>query len=176
MAPAVRAAIKSLGLSANTKVEELLAASDSTTSLSGDGTSYDSGKNDDDLIIGSKRTDELAGNAGADILAGMKGADTLSGGTGGDLFVFTTVRDSKAKVSDTITDFGNGADRIALSAVGDLALLAKEDAAFTGGAEIRWFHDGNETIVEVDVDGDTSADMRIVLAGSLTLDETDFLL
>jgi GH24 family phage-related lysozyme (muramidase) len=176
MAPAIRTALKSLGLAAKTKVEELLAAGDTGTNVTGDGTSYDSGRNDDDLILGGKGANGLSGKAGADILAGMQGADSLTGGSGGDIFAFTALRDSKPKASDTITDFGDGADRIALAAVGDFIFLAREGAEFTGGAEVRWFQDGDKTIVEVDADGDRSADMRIVLEGTLTLAETDFLL
>jgi serralysin len=106
----------------------------------------------------------------------MKGADALTGGSGGDIFAFAALRDSKVKAPDTITDFGDGADRIALAAIGDFAFLLEEGTQFTGGAEIRWLQDGVETIVEVDADGDKSADMRIVIEGSLTLAETDFLL
>ena len=176
MAPAIRTALRSLGLGAKTKVEELLAASDTTPNIAGDGTNYDSGRNDDDLLLGSRGANGLSGKAGADILAGMKGADSLTGGSGGDIFAFAALRDSKVKAPDTITDFDDGTDRIALAAVGDFTFLLEEGTQFTGGAEIRWLQDGVETIVEVDADGDKSADMRIVIEGSLTLAETDFLL
>lgn len=176
LVPAIQTALKSLGLSVNTKVEELLAASNTSADVAGDGTSHDSSRNDDDLIIGSKGSNGLSGKAGADILAGMQGADTLTGGSGGDIFAFTATRDSKVNAGDTVTDFGEGADRIALSAIGDFAFLAKEGAQFTGHAEIRWFQDSDETIIEVDTNGDRTADMQIVLEGRLTLDETDFLL
>jgi GH24 family phage-related lysozyme (muramidase) len=176
LAPAIQTALKALGLSSKIKVEELLAASESSTSVAGDGTSYDGSKNDDDLILGSKSSDSLSGKQGADILAGLSGADTLTGGGGADIFAFAAVRDSKVKSSDTIADFGNGADRIAVSAIGDFAFLSKEGAEFTGRAQIRWFRDGDETVVELDSDGDRDADLRIVLEGRLTLDETDFLL
>jgi GH24 family phage-related lysozyme (muramidase) len=176
MAPAVRTALRSLGLSAKTRVEELLAAGDSGANVAGDDTGYDSSGNDDDLILGDRGGNALSGKAGADILGGMRGADFLTGGAGADIFAFSSLRDSMMKASDTITDFGNGSDRIALSAVGDLAFLAREGAGFTGQAQIRWFQDGDETIVEIDADGDRSADMKIVLEGSLTLGETDFLL
>jgi GH24 family phage-related lysozyme (muramidase) len=175
-APAIQTALKTLGLSTQTKVEELLAASDGIANVSGDGTGYDGSTNDDDLILGSKVANTLSGKAGADILAGRQGADTLSGGVGADIFAFSAARDSKVKAADTITDFGNGTDRIALADIGDFTFLAKESAAFTGSAEIRWFQDGDTTIIEVDTNGDRNADMRIVLEGSLTLDETDFLL
>jgi GH24 family phage-related lysozyme (muramidase) len=176
-APAIRAALKTLGLSTRIKVEELLAAADNRLNVAGDGTSYDTSRNNDDLILGTKGANTLSGNGGADILAGMKGGDTLSGGSGADLFVFTAVKDSKMNAFDTITDFDTGADRIALTALGELTFLTKENAKFSGdGGEIRWFESGGDTIVEMDVDADREADMRIVLEGSLTLTENDFLL
>jgi len=177
MAPAIRTALKALGLSRNLVVEELLAATSGGGAVSGDGTGYDNSGNDDDLIVGSKGADTLSGDAGADILAGMKGADTLTGGTGADLFVFTAAKDSTPNASDTITDFGKGADRLCFAKLGDLTLLADENAAFSGsGDEIRWFRAGGDTIVEVDLDGDSKADMRIALEGRLVLGEADFLL
>lgn len=177
MAPAIRIALKALGLSRTLSVEELLAAGADSEAVFGDGTSYDGGDNDDDMILGSKAADTLSGEAGADILAGMKGADTLTGGAGADLFVFTSTRDSRLSAADTITDFGKGADRLCFAKLGDLALLTDENATFSGsGDEIRWFRSGGETIVEVDLDGDRATDMRLVLEGRLTLGETDFLL
>ena len=177
MAPAIRSALKALGLSRNLAVEELLAADTGNTTISGDGTDYDGSHNDDDLILGSKAADTLTGGAGADILAGLRGADTLTGGSGADIFVFTAARDSNPSAMDTITDFGKGADRLCFAKLGDLTLLADENAAFSGdGDEIRWYRSGSGTIVEVDLDGDAKADMRIALDGRPTLGEADFLL
>lgn len=177
MAPAIRAALKAIGLAAKTHIEELLAAGPGRSGLSGDGTSYDSARNDDDLILGSKGKNALSGNGGADILAGLRGADTLAGGGGADLFVFSTVKDSTRTAADAITDFGTGADRIALGGLGDLDFLDKRNAGFSGhGSEVRWFWDGQDTVVEADIDGDRAADLKIVLTGRLTLTETDFLL
>jgi GH24 family phage-related lysozyme (muramidase) len=177
MAPAIKAALRTIGLSARTRVEELLAAGAGKLDVSGDGTSYDSARNDDDLIVGSTGKNVLSGNGGADILAGLKGADILTGGAGDDLFVFSAARDSSRIAADTITDFGPGADRIALGAMGDFDLLDKRNANFSGdGLELRWFWNGGDTVVEADIDGDRVADLKIILAGRLTLTETDFLL
>lgn len=177
IAPATRAALKTIGLAATTHVEELLAADTGRLNISGDGTTYDSARNDDDLILGSNGKNALSGNGGADILAGLKGTDTLTGGAGADLFVFRTSKDSTGAAGDTITDFGTGADRIALGALGDLDFLDKKNVNFSGdGLEVRWFWDGQNTVVEADIDGDRAADLKIVLTGRLTLAETDFLL
>jgi GH24 family phage-related lysozyme (muramidase) len=177
IAPAIRIALKTIGLAAKTHVEELLAADAGRLDISGDDTTYDSAKNDDDLILGSNGKNVLSGNTGADILAGLKGADTLTGGAGADLFVFSTIKDSAGNACDMVTDFGTGADRIALGGLGDLDLLDKKNADFSGhGLEVRWFWDGQDTVVEADIDGDRAADVKIVLTGRLTLTETDFLL
>lgn len=177
MLPAVKAALRALGLAAGLKVEELLAASAGYRAVSGDGTGEDGRGNDDDLILGSSGRDRLSGNSGSDILAGLAGADRLTGGAGGDLFVFRTVADSGPSGSDRITDFGSGADRIAFSALGDLTLLTGEGAKFSGaGDEIRWYRDGGSTIVEVDLDGDRNADLTLLLDGRHRLDGDDFLL
>lgn len=175
--PAIRAALKALGLQVKSHVEELLAASSSMMDVNGDGTNNDDSGNDDDLILGMKGANQLSGQGGADILAGLQGADILTGGGGADIFAFTTLRDSKIKAPDTITDFGNGADRIALAGIGDLTLLGKQGEAFSGaGMEIRWYRQGGDTYVDVDADGDRNADFRIVLDGRQTLTDSDFLL
>lgn len=177
LAPAIRTVLKALGLSTNTRVEDLLAAAGDRRDISGDATGYDTSGNNDDLIIGSSHANRLSGNRGNDVLAGMKGADTLAGGSGADVFAFMTASDSKPGNPDRITDFAPGKDRIALAALGDLDFLARENAKFSGdGAEIRWFQRSGDTIVELDLDADRKADMRIVLEGRLTLTENDFLL
>lgn len=177
LTPAIRTVLKSLGLAPRTHVEELLAAGAGGSALSGDGTDFDSAQNDDDLMLGGKGKDTLSGNAGTDILAGLTGADMLRGGAGADLFVFSATRDSTARAGDRIEDFGSGADRMALSGLGNLDLLAKKNAAFTGnGSEVRWSWGSGDTIVEVDLDGDKAADLKILLSGELTLGQPDFLL
>ncbi|CAN7294125.1 M10 family metallopeptidase C-terminal domain-containing protein [Rhizobium sp. LjRoot254] len=177
IAPAIRTALRTIGLAVKTHVEELLAADTGKLNIAGDGTTYDSAKNDDDLILGGKGQNMLSGNAGADILAGLKGADILTGGVGADVFAFSTIKDSAANACDVVADFGTGADRIALGGLGDLDFLGKRNAGFSGhGLEVRWFWDGQDTVVEADIDGDRAADLKIVLTGRLTLTETDFLL
>ena len=177
IAPSIKTALRKIGLPTRTDVDELLAASSSGTEIAGDGTSFDDAGNDQDLILGAKGDDRLSGNSGADILAGRKGADMLTGGGGADLFVFSRARESSAKAFDTIADFGTGADRIALTRMGDFVFLADIDAEFTGsGPQIRWFWSGGDTVIEADADSDGSADLRIVLVGETALDESDFFL
>lgn len=64
-----------------------------------------------DVIYGYGKGDTLDGGDGNDVLDGGKGRDTLTGGAGNDIFIFAPDRRQ-----DVITDFGNGQDRIDLSA------------------------------------------------------------
>jgi Ca2+-binding RTX toxin-like protein len=61
-----------------------------------------------DVVNGGNGADTLDGGTGNDILDGGQGNDTLNGGAGSDRFTFTGGR-------DTITDFTNDTDTIALS-------------------------------------------------------------
>lgn len=67
---------------------------------------------DNDSLVGDLGRDLLAGGAGNDTLTGGWGDDVLSGGSGSDRFEFEL-----ANGRDTITDFENGADRIALAGI-----------------------------------------------------------
>lgn len=60
--------------------------------------------------IGGGGSDLLIGTSGANRLDGWRGNDTLTGAAGGDVFVFRA-GDGGA---DLVTDFGRGADRLAL--------------------------------------------------------------
>lgn len=75
----------------------------------------DGGANNDSLR-GGQGNDRLTGGTGNDTLLGDLGADTLVGGGDADRFVFATgsSRYSADGLFDTIADFTDGADRIAL--------------------------------------------------------------
>ena len=69
----------------------------------------------DDRLFGGKGDDTLAGGSGKDQLAGGPGNDSLDGGEGDDTFVF-----APGGGDDTLLDFGNGDDRIDLTAFADI--------------------------------------------------------
>ncbi len=69
-----------------------------------------------DTLIGGPGNDSLSGEDGSDTLIGGPGSDTLTGGGGADVFFFPQLL-SNAN-ADTISDFGNGADVIRVSAAG----------------------------------------------------------
>ena len=75
--------------------------------LSGSGNDRLTGNNKDNTLTGARGNDSLNGGEGNDELNGNLGDDRLTGGTGNDLFRFET-----DDGSDTITDFGTGADKL----------------------------------------------------------------
>jgi Ca2+-binding RTX toxin-like protein len=175
--PAITAVLEKFDLPAKRHVEEILAADTGIADISGDGTGYDTSKNDDDLLLGDRAANTLSGGNGKDILIGLKGKDILSGGSGADLFVFTTAIDSPASGGiDLVKDFQMG-DQLVLRSAVELQLLEDRDADFTGAeGEIRWFWDGGKTMVEADYDGDRNADLAFAITGKVSLIEGDFLL
>ncbi len=137
------------------------------------------------LIDGGAGNDAITGPTGDEGIFGNNGAGRLAGGGGADTFVFTTVAQSRAAAPDTIADFGPG-DLIDLSAIdANVRLEGKQGFAWIGDAafgkvagQLRFEQDtvlGN-TLVQADVNGDGKANMVIVLAGLMTLADTDFVL
>ncbi|MEJ0074007.1 MAG: M10 family metallopeptidase C-terminal domain-containing protein [Alphaproteobacteria bacterium] len=138
----------------------------------------------DDVLTGSSSSNVLIGLDGNDVLNGGNGADTLIGGSGADWFVFTAVANSSPGTPDTIVDFTHGVDLIDLSAI-DANTSASGNQAFAFAGQnanavahaVTWYETGGNTVVQVDVNGNTVADLAIVLAGiNLHLSSTDFVL
>lgn len=69
--------------------------------------------NFNDILTGSKAANTINGEAGNDSINGGLGADVLTGGAGDDRFIFNTKLGTSNV--DTITDFGDGADKIVFS-------------------------------------------------------------
>ena len=120
----------------------------------------------------------LTGLGGNDRLVGGSDADTLTGGPGADRFVFTALTDSP------VSTLLHGTDVFDLSAV-DANSLIKKDQAFAFAGEdldviansVTWYKSGSDTIVQADVNGNTTADMMWVLLGTdHNLTASDFIL
>lgn len=128
--------------------------------------------------------DALNGGDGADLIDGGGGADLLTGGLGADLFRFDHGDTGLGAGADRITDFLSGVDRIDLSSIdadsglaGDQAFTFIGASAFGGVAgQLRYSHDGSDTWLEGDTDGDGSADFQIVVGGSVSPSVADFIL
>ncbi|MCA0870076.1 M10 family metallopeptidase C-terminal domain-containing protein [Seohaeicola saemankumensis] len=136
------------------------------------------GGSGDDVLRGGVGKDKLNGGADDDILIGGSGRDTLTGGTGEDLFVFSKVGHSTTANADTITDFVQGEDLIDLSALvsGNVNFIGGGAFGASGDAEVRITSSGGNGLVHIDVNGDGTADMEIVVNGVIGLLESDFLL
>ncbi|MDB5468709.1 MAG: hypothetical protein JWR84_269 [Caulobacter sp.] len=127
----------------------------------------------DDTLVGAAGNDTLFAGDGVDLLNGGAGKDFLAGGTGADRFVFTDLADSTnaAGGRDTITDL-LAEDIIDLSAIDANANVGGNQAfvkvaAFTGVAgQMTLSLSGASTLLKVDVNGDSAADMTITLTGN----------
>ena len=92
-----------------------------------------------------------------------------------DIFVFTSVNDSRSDTRDRIFDFVAGVDRIDLSDVVDNPDMIIGGGARSATPSVTTLERGGDTLVLVDADGNRSIDMKILLVGSLGLGEADFL-
>ncbi|HEX2591856.1 MAG TPA: hypothetical protein VHL34_10195, partial [Rhizomicrobium sp.] len=133
-----------------------------------------------DTLTGLGSTDQLFGDDGNDILTGAGGNDALTGGAGSDTFEYKGVSSG----IDTITDFIHASDVIDLDAIDantgkaddqDFAFVSAQNSG-TVANNITWFQDtlNNQTVIQADNTGDTTADLTIVLQGKVDLTATDF--
>jgi hypothetical protein len=129
-----------------------------------------------DTFVGDLTAQTVSGNGGADTLDGGGGRDQLAGGAGPDTFLFSDVTHSPpGPNSDRIADFsGQGADgdRIDLSVIDAIVGGADDPFAYAGAAafsgqagELIFTTNGVNGFLHGDIDGDSAADIRIVLLG-----------
>jgi serralysin len=138
------------------------------------------GNEGDDLILGGAGNDILRGDAGDDTLAGGESRDVMSGGTGADVFDFNTTTESTYDVnSDVIRDFQVGQDIVDLSDLSVSVLVFRGSSGFSGGGigSVRVISTASgQTAILVDADGNSAAEMRILLDGGPTLTASDLIL
>lgn len=95
------------------------------------------GGDNNDLLRGEDGADVLDGGAGIDRLIGGAGRDTMTGGSDDDVFVFTSIEDSKPRFADVILDFSLRGDMINLHAIDANSLRrGNQDFEFSGGLPI----------------------------------------
>ncbi len=109
---------------------------------------------------------------------GGTGYDVLVGGNGRDVFRFR-LGDTTAthEGADLIRDFDHAEnDKIAITRFDvDVTMAFIGDDAFSGTAgEVRYDQDGGKTYVELDTNGDGTADFVIALLGTINLVAQDF--
>jgi Ca2+-binding RTX toxin-like protein len=138
-----------------------------------------------DFLVGGAGANTVSGGAGDDLLEGGLGRDELTGGAGAERFRFHSTAESgtTAATRDLILDFRRAdGDRLDLDNVdastsnpGDQALSFIGRNAFTAEGQVRYFFDGDRTVVEVNTTGSAGADMQIELVGRVQLAAGDFI-
>lgn len=150
------------------------------TLLGGEGNDALNGGAQNDVLVGGDGNDSLNGGNHHDTLHGGNGSDRLTGGSGIDAFVFSDLDVHLTSLGQTVDkdqildlSFGED-DRIDLSAI-DADIVAAGDQAFTfvsrfsheAGQAVLTFAGGVSTL-QLDVDGDGLADLRIEINGNVT--------
>jgi Ca2+-binding RTX toxin-like protein len=134
-----------------------------------------------DLLYGLAGNDRLVGRAGNDKLGGGHGVDVMSGGAGRDIFD-VNAGDSGIGMGkrDLITDFARGSDRIDLISIDAVAGGADQKfafigtRAFTAAGQLRFFHEGDHTVIQGSTDADRAPEFELQLSGRIALAATDF--
>jgi Ca2+-binding RTX toxin-like protein len=152
------------------------------------------GRGGSDLINGRAGNDTLFAFDGADTMIGGAGADRIvldePGGAARDLVRFQSIQDSgtTGATRDIVADFDVGTDpsddRIDLSAIDARTDVGGNQAfvfvsAFTsasGEVRVAAANGGVDTIVLVDTDTDSAAEMSIRLANATGVSADDFIL
>lgn len=165
------------------------AATGADTISGGRGNDRIEGGGDADNLYGGSGADRILGGNGDDIIYGQRGRDVMTGGDGNDVFIFTTIGESRVRANraDVITDFEEG-DVIDLSAINAGPNTQVDWFAFVGTdrfqydiGEVRYRQFDNDgrrndyTMIFIDVDADTGAEMAIRLTGLHTLTESDLI-
>lgn len=118
-----------------------------------------------DILNGNAGVNIIAGGAGADIIRGGGGGDVLVGGAGGDYFALAAASDSTLAAPDIITDFEIGVDKI------DFRFIRTSAADSVSISTASGF-----TLVTLDLGGNGTPDVRVLLSGAPAITAADILL
>jgi serralysin len=120
---------------------------------------------------------------GNDVLVANQAANHLTGGGGSDIFRWMTIDDAGVgALSDTVTDFQPGLDKIDFSLLDAIPTTAPRDAfTFIGTnafhnvvGEVRYDVIGGDAHIFADADGNGIADMEIIVSANPILTASDF--
>jgi len=135
-----------------------------------------------EVLKGGDGADHIYGHGNGNLLIGGGGRDFLFGGVGEDIFVYKNVSDSSGKSTDIIANFQDSVDKIDLSALSNSAAFGKVALKFIGDlgfdgskGAVHTVKSGASTWVEVDLNGDKNADLRVELQGSHSLTAGNFI-
>jgi Ca2+-binding RTX toxin-like protein len=140
-----------------------------------------------DILLGGDGDDMMNGGASVDVLTGEMGRDVLTGGTGLDFFVWNKANETGLTegTADVITDFNIAeGDRINLATIdadvyapGNQAFTFIGMAAFSGApGEIRYYHSGGNTYIEMQTGTSVDVEGVIRLDGILDPEASWFIL
>jgi Ca2+-binding RTX toxin-like protein len=140
-----------------------------------------------DALFGMDGIDTLNGESGNDWLWGGMGGDSLTGGIGGDTFQWNDTAESGtfSWAMDSIVDFNRAeGDRLDLANIdaniytpGNQAFKFIGTADFSGIGQIRYYHDGGNTYIELQTSTPQSdPEGLICLVGTHTPDASWFVL
>jgi Ca2+-binding RTX toxin-like protein len=140
-----------------------------------------------DILLGGDGNDTMSGGASVDVLTGGLGRDVMSGGAGLDFFVWNKANETGLTegAADVITDFDIAeGDRINLATVdadvyaaGNQAFTFIGQAAFSGTpGEIRYYHSGGNTYIELQTGTSVDVEGVIRLDGVLDPEASWFIL
>ena len=145
------------------------------------GTDTITGAGSNDHLEATATHTKLVGGDGDDYLVGNLSVNVLTGGAGADRFVFNTALNGNV---DTITDFGNGADKLVLSSLvfeglsaGGTVLLETGVAATTDKPTV--LYDASTGMLSYDKDGSgagAAVDFAKLQNTPATLSSTDFVI
>jgi Ca2+-binding RTX toxin-like protein len=156
--PAIASILVHFGISAG-HLDEVLFATHSKPNLNGDGTSFDSKANDDDLLIGSTENNTLAGNQGNDVLIGLGGNDRLEGDNGRDrLYGYSGNDTLVGGADDDRLAGGRGNDRLDGGSGNDLLSGSIGKDRIDGGAGNDTLRGGNDDDVLAGASGRDNLD------------------
>ena len=175
--PSLSAAAWSAYQSNSIQVNSLLTATASQTTLNAATTGSAM------LYGGGLASERLDGGAGETIFVGGAGMQNFSGGAGKNIYTYLAVADSTTQSPDYIGNFNVASDVIDLHALDANPAGTFANFTFIGsapfssaGGEIRVTQDvvNNQTLVEADLIGDSSADLYIRLNGIVNLTAVQF--
>ena len=148
---------------------------------------YVNGNAGNDILYGEAANDQLFGELGTDTLVGGIGKDYMVGGANADTFKFTSLADSgvTGATADMIADFVHLLDKINVADIDARATQAGNQAFtfignnnFTAAGQIRYVLDAasQDTVILLNTDNDSAAEMIIKIDPLVALSAGDFVL